>query len=360
MPSRLSNPEKPPTQTPPSAPPASRWPVIVGVGSIVIGILGVTLVFARTTWAVDPSPFDGASLYVNPTSNAALAAAAAEGDQQSAAQLRKLASQPTAMWLGDWNPEGTLTSTVASHVATVAASGALPLLVVYDIPGRDCGQFSSGGEADADAYRSWMTSFAAGIDQAPAAVIVEPDALAQMDCLSAKGQNARIGLIKFAVGSLAAYPNVSVYIDAGHSSWIPAQAMAERLIAAGISEARGFSLNVSNFRPTEDEVAYGNQISDLVGGKPFVIDTSRNGAGAPDGVDAWCNPPGRALGSAPLSPSGESQVDALLWIKTPGASDGECGRGEPPAGTFWPDYAVGLVDRSSLQANAVQSEGDSS
>lgn len=71
-------------------------------------------------------------------------------------------------------------------------------------------------------------------------------------------------------------------------------------------------------------------------------------------------PAGPSARQRPAQSLGESQVDALLWIKTPGASDGECGRGEPPAGTFWPDYAVGLVDRSSLQANAVQSEGDSS
>jgi endoglucanase len=44
-------------------------------------------------------------------------------------------------------------------------------------------------------------------------------------------------------------------------------------------------------------------MSYLVGGKHFIIDTSRNGLGpAPDG--SWCNPPGRALGPKPTADTG--------------------------------------------------------
>jgi endoglucanase len=78
----------------------------------------------------------------------------------------------------------------------------------------------------------------------------------------------------------------------------------------------------------------------------FVIDTSRNGNGAPTaghGVNEWCNPPGRALGHAPTTHPGVAGVDAYLWIKYPGQSDGACRSGEPPAGTWWPSYAISLV-----------------
>ena len=37
------------------------------------------------------------------------------------------------------------------------------------------------------------------------------------------------------------------------------------------------------------------------------------------------------------------ELFALLWIKTPGESDGDCGRGDPSAGTWWPGYALSLV-----------------
>lgn len=62
--------------------------------------------------------------------------------------------------------------------------------------------------------------------------------------------------------------------------------------------ARWFSLNVSNFYTTDEEIGYGEAISGLTNGSHYVIDTSRNGAGpAPDAPLNWCNPqrprPGR-------------------------------------------------------------------
>ncbi|MCW2873942.1 glycoside hydrolase family 6 protein, partial [Actinacidiphila oryziradicis] len=35
-------------------------------------------------------------------------------------------------------------------------------------------------------------------------------------------------------------------------------------------------------------------------------------------------------------------VDAYLWVKRPGESDGSC-RGAPPAGQWWSDYALRLA-----------------
>jgi endoglucanase len=75
----------------------------------------------------------------------------------------------------------------------------------------------------------------------------------------------------------------------------------------------------------------------------FVIDTSRNGKG-PKGT-RWCNPPGRGLGAPPTTETGNPLVDAFLWIKTPGESDGEC-NGAPKAGQWWPRYALGLARRA--------------
>jgi endoglucanase len=130
--------------------------------------------------------------------------------------------------------------------------------------------------------------------------------------------------------------------SAGHSAWHPAATMASRLRQAGIGQATGFSLNVSNFRATAEELAYGRTIAAQVG-KHFVIDTGRNGLGP--NADEWCNPPGRALGPRPTTATGDSLVDAFLWIKQPGFSDGPC-NGGPAAGAWWADYALGLARRS--------------
>src|SRR5213079_2606883 len=97
-------------------------------------------------------------------------------------------------------------------------------------------------------------------------------------------------------------------IDAGHSRWLSTSVAASRLGAAGVAQADGFSLNVSNFNPTASEVEYGKAVSALVGGKHFVVDTSRNGLG-PAGT--WCNPGGQALGPRPMTaPGGGKLIDA--------------------------------------------------
>jgi endoglucanase len=38
----------------------------------------------------------------------------------------------------------------------------------------------------------------------------------------------------------------------------------------------------------------------------------------------WCNPPGSGLGLRPTANTGAPLLDAYLWVKTPGQSDGQC------------------------------------
>lgn len=114
---------------------------------------------------------------------------------------------------------------------------------------------------------------------------------------------------------------------------------------AGIEAADGFAVNVSNFQTTAASTEFGKQLSAKIGDKSFVIDTSRNGngpysGGAPE--ENWCNPPGRALGETPTTDTGDELVDAYLWVKRPGESDGDC-KGGPKAGDWWPEYALGLA-----------------
>ncbi|MBI3888987.1 glycoside hydrolase family 6 protein, partial [Candidatus Saccharibacteria bacterium] len=47
----------------------------------------------------------------------------------------------------------------------------------------------------------------------------------------------------------------------------------------------------------------------------------------------------RSLGANPTLVTGISLVDAYLWIKTPGDSDGACGNDAPAAGQWWQPYA---------------------
>jgi endoglucanase len=261
--------------------------------------------------------------------------------------IMKIAEHPQAEWVGDWTTEPE--TTVDEMVTGITGAGALPVIVIYNIPYRDCGLYSAGGANDPEAYTTWISEVAAGIGDRPAVVILEPDALAATDCLTDEQTAERYELISYAVDTLSAQPKVDVYIDAGNITWHPAGEIATRLENAGIERAAGFALNVSNFYLTEDSVAYGLEISDALGagGTHFVIDTSRNGNGPwqSDDPEAWCNPPGRALGEPATVDTADPLVDAYLWIKRPGESDGDC-RGAPAAGEWYPEYALELAQNA--------------
>ncbi len=295
---------------------------------------------AVTSPAVAPSaagssdnPLAGMTFH-GPNTGAARAAAQPGRTPAATAALAALARVPTATWLGAWS--GDVTAAVRREVAAARTAGAVPVLVTYDVPGRDCGGYSAGGVDSPAAYLEWVRAVAAGIGTAQAVVVVEPDALAQLCGDPAE----RTALLRSAVGLLEANPGTVTYLDAGNPTWIDAATMAERLRAAGVTAADGFALNVSNFETTADNVTYGQRLSALLDGAHFVVDTSRNGNGP--GSD-WCNPAGREIGERPTTQTGHAGVDAFLWVKRVGESDGTC-NGGPPAGTFWDSYAVGLVD----------------
>lgn len=288
------------------------------------------------------SPIAGSIFWVDPYSNASTTATAWRTSRGAdALQMDKIATAGMAKWIGNWNSN--VFADVDAATTTMTATGAMPVFVAYNIPQRDCGGFSGSNTTTAQAYRDWVVAFANGIGGRRAAVVLEPDALAMMDCLSDADQQLRLDLLKFAVQTFAARGSIAVYLDAGHPRWKSASTMSARLISAGIALAQGFSLNVSNFYLTSENITYGTQVSALVGGKHFVIDTGRNGVG-PTSDAQWCNPAGRALGLRPTTATGNALVDAYLWIKTPGESDGAC-NGAPRAGTWMPEYALGLAQR---------------
>jgi endoglucanase len=329
-----------PTATSPAAPSSATTGPATGMSSSTP--TGTTSAGTTSAAAAAPAPAAGTGAAGNPLAgltlygpNSAAAQAAASGGFSAAdsALLSQLASAPTALWLGSWS--GDVTQTVRDAVTAAQASGGVPILVAYDVPDTDCGGYSAGGASSPAAYAEWIRGLAAGIGTARAIVVVEPDALAQLCGDPAQ----RYAMLSAAVDVLEANPGTYTYLDAGNSAWVPAAEMAQRLRAAGVTHADGFSLNVSNFQTTTDSVAYGQALSAALGGAHFVVDTSRNGNGP--GTD-WCNPSGRAAGARPTTSTGRAGVDAFLWVKRPGESDGTC-NGGPAAGVFWPAYALGLL-----------------
>jgi endoglucanase len=377
-------------------------------------------------------------------------------DKANARLIGEMILTPQAVWLTAGTPKKVMME-VKNTVKMAAAQRSIPILVAYNIPFRDCAQFSAGGATTVAEYKAWIDGFAAGIGNAQAVVILEPDGLGIIPwytnrdggldwCQPAEADSAtasaeRFEMLNYAVDALKAKPNVKVYLDGTHSGWLRIDENADRLVKAGVERADGFYLNVSNYQYTVNSEVYGGWVSsciayatvvdsgnfgacpnqywnggplpaqiavifgewqgtamnpygewsddstdmalnpsgvnqrfiNMLGGVAptthFVIDTSRNGQGPwdasglgyPDAQD-WCNPPGRGLGLKPTADTGNPLVDAYLWIKIPGESDGACTRGlgvggetvdpewgiiDPGAGDWFPQMALQLAQNAN-------------
>ncbi|TQM78550.1 endoglucanase [Saccharothrix saharensis] len=281
------------------------------------------------------------AFYVDPNTSSARWVAANPGDSRAAVIRDRIASVPAARWFTTTNTS-TVRSEVGSYVGAAASAGKIPILVVYNIPNRDCGGASGGGAPSHSAYRAWVDEVAAGLAGRPAAIVLEPDVLPIMsNCQSESQQSETRASMAYAGKRLkSGSGQAKVYYDIGNSAWLSPSEAANRLRAADISNsADGIASNVSNYRRTSDEVAYTKNILNALGDGRLtaVIDTSRNGNG-PLGTE-WCDPAGRAIGTPSTTNTGDSRIAAFLWVKLPGEADGCIAQ----AGQFVPQRAYDLA-----------------
>ena len=254
--------------------------------------------------------------------------------------VSKIFEHPVSFWYGD--REGKYCSHIDKGILRLVkrAYPYLPVFVIYNMPNRDMGHYSKGGAKSEESYIEFMEAFCRGIKNISPIVIYEPDAIPHATLMSDEDRLWRLSLMKKGLEVLAEQSTAYVYVDVGHSNWLSPEQAANLLNHVSNDKVRGFSVNVSNFRTTEESMRWSLQVCEHRPQDHFVIDTSRNGNG-PFG-NVWCNPPGRSLGIPPTTSTGEERCDAFLWIKIPGESDGKGNKG-PRAGRFWPEYAEQLV-----------------
>jgi endoglucanase len=425
----------------------------LGTSVIVAAAACVAALVGAVGAAAEARPLDPAAQFFVPNPNkGALAQVSdllSQHDKAGANLIRAMTGTSHAVWL----TSGTLEEVarrVRETVNQARGQHSVPVLVAYDVPFRDCGQYSAGGARDTADYLAWIDGFAGGIGDEQAIVIIEPDGLgiipynvdingvhewcqpdlAGTGLTPAEANQARYDQLRGAVTRLDEQPNVSVYLDATHPAWLGVGDVAQRLVRADIQDAQGFFLNVSNYQYTENTLQYGRWVSACIasgdfancanqywnggpdgtmiaallgpwtgvalspygiwsdtspdpalntsginaryttpGTTHYVVDTSRNGLGPwttttpyPDRQD-WCNPPGRGLGARPAADpvAGNALLDAYLWVKVPGESDGSCNRGvagsttdpewggivDPAAGAWFPQQALQLAQLAS-------------
>lgn len=359
------------------------------------------------------NPFVGAKGYVNPDWSAEVTAAASTKGGTLGAQMAKVASTSTAVWLDRIAAiQGTTDSRgLQGHLDAALAqqSGGTPVVaefVIYDLPDRDCAALASNGELRVSQnglarYKAEYVDPIAAILADPKykdlriVTIVEPDSLPNLvtntsmaTCAEAQSSGAYVQGIQYALNKLHAIGNVYTYVDIAHSAWLgwdsnlgPAVNLITQTIkgtTAGVNSVDGFISDTANYTPTTEpnlpdpnlniggqplksaKIYQWNPFFDEAGydaamynafvsaGMPssigMLVDTSRNGWGGtarPTGasgstVDAyadsgridrrlhrgnWCNQSGAGLGARP-QPNPAPHVDAYVWIKPPGESDG--------------------------------------
>jgi len=204
-----------------------------------------------------------------------------QGRHAEAAKLTTMIQTPQAVWLTQGDSKGVMQQT-RQIAAEAAGKGTVPVFVAYNIPFRDCAQFSAGGATTKAEYLAWIDGVAAGIGSRQAIVILEPDGLGiipynktiygntdgqwcqppEADPLTAASD--RYEMLNYAVDALKASGNTSVYLDGTHGAWLGAQEAASRLERAGVRRADGFFLNVSNYQTTEDSTQYGRLVSKIL------------------------------------------------------------------------------------------------
>ena len=183
---------------------------VLAVAVAAAATVGAGVLMAPSAFAAD-SPY-----YVDPNASAARWVAANPGDSRAPVIRDRIANVPQGRWFTQNNP-GTVAGEVDSFVGAAAAAGKIPIMVVYNIPNRDCSGASSGGLANHTAYRQWIDQVAAGLKGRAAAIILEPDVLALMtSCLNSSQQAEVYASMAYAGKKLkAASSQAKVYFDAG-------------------------------------------------------------------------------------------------------------------------------------------------
>ncbi|KAI8692476.1 hypothetical protein LRP88_07403 [Fusarium phalaenopsidis] len=353
------------------------------------------------------NPYSGVNLWANsyyrsevtnlaiPKLSGAMATAAA-----------KVADVPSYQWMDSFEHISLMEDTLVDiRKANQAGGNYAGQFVVYDLPDRDCAAAASNGEYSLDKdgankYKNYINTIKKIIQSYSdirILLVIEPDSLANlvtnMDVAKcAKAHDAYISLTNYAVTELN-LPNVAMYLDAGHAGWLGwpnNQGPAAKLFASIYKDAgkpaalRGLATNVANYNAWSlssappytqgasiyDEKSYIHAMGPLLEqngwpGAHFITDQGRSGKQPTGQIQwgDWCNSKGTGFGIRPSANTGDSLLDAFVWVKPGGESDGtsdtsaarydyHCGASAalqpaPEAGTWFQAYFEQLLTNAN-------------
>ncbi|KAG6170348.1 hypothetical protein E4U11_002689 [Claviceps purpurea] len=282
-----------------------------------------------------------------------------------ATAAEKVAKTPAFYWMDSLSKTPVMKKMLADIRAANRKGGNYAgQFVVYDLPDRDCAAAASSGEftirndgvAKYKNYIDTIRKIVLAYSDVRIMLIIEPDSLSNMVtnlniAKCSKAKSAYLEGVNYALRQLN-LPNVAMYLDAGHAGWLgwPAnQDSAAQLFAKVYKDAgspsslRGLVTNVANYNGWDtatpprytkgnaiyDEKHYIHALSPLLerhgwAGARFITDQGRAGR-QPTGQTSWshwCNAKGTGFGLRPSANTGDALLDAFVWVKPGGESDG--------------------------------------
>jgi endoglucanase len=294
---------------------------------LLLGALLLCPSVAQAQFVDGPNPLAGVKLYSDPQSPAMKSwrYLQRKGRTKQADLIWKIAGQPRAVWVGRFT-RPRFHFKVRRIIDSAKVQGSVPVMAVLRAESTRCGPtYTAGGRAADRRVRKWYRGLARAIGGDRVVIAFEPDSVGTIDCLARSRRDDRIKLLRYGVDVLSQLPNATIYLEGGASDWEAPFRTARKLRKIGVAKVRGFMLNVTHYDWTRANVRHGLELSRLVGGKHFVINTSQNGRGpvhykASNGrrINIWCNPGMRGLGPPPTTATSHPMVDAYLWINRPG------------------------------------------
>ncbi|WP_410579464.1 glycoside hydrolase family 6 protein [Amycolatopsis sp. lyj-108] len=269
--------------------------------------------------AIDPpvvaAPFpllgSASDFYVDEDNPAAVWARSAPPGPEADVIRDQIASRPAAQVVR-------APGQVKQTVARAAGTNTMPILLVDPKQAEACGT----------GHRAWLDGIAAAIGEAPALVVVRVDE----------------GCSTAAAKILGALARTIVLLDVSDSS---SAAVASEKIASAGRDVDGFAVNVRGYADETTANANASAIRHhllaATGRNDYLMVADSSRGGAPTSGD--CNPADARVGQNQVLRPERDKLH-LLWLTTPGVSDGPCG--EAPAsraGEFVPALAHALAKR---------------
>ena len=290
----------------------------------------------RTTATTTPQTIRTASsatlykggLFVDANGEAARAAAtlSSQGRTAEASAARTIAQQSVATWLGGWFTDAQLVQKIDATVAAAEKKGTTPVFVTYNIPNRDCGSHSAGGcrrqrglppleparhpaPRRPPRRRDRRTRRSRPDQQLP-----DADERTRGDHRRGRGDaRGRRG------AGLHRRRQLQLGAAADHGR-----------TPQGRGRGPGPGLRDQRLELLPGRVRAGVRREGVAGYRRRAL-RDRHVAQRSRLEGHVVQRPRRRPGSVPPVPTGSTKLDALLWIKTPGASDGRATRGPRPA-----------------------------